>query len=207
MQSKIARGRSPSLAVPVVLLAAAMLALVWAGLGLRYGRHWYRYLFRPKPRGIIIHHSASSGYRDGKLLDASAINEDHAKKGWMIEYKGKTYHIGYHYVVLADGTVQAGRPEEVRGAHTAGHNDYLGICVVGNFSSSSNPRGKMKPSRVTERQLEALAALLRELIQKYDFEVDDIHRHRDFGQTACPGDRFPFDELIDRLSPPRPVRE
>lgn len=192
-----------SLVMPVVLLAAAMLAVAWAGLGSHYGRHWYRFVFRPRPRGIVIHHTASSGYRDGKLLDAAAIDADHQKQGWSIEYKGKTYHIGYHYVILADGTVEAGRPEEVRGAHAAGYNDHLGICLVGNFSSSGNPGGRMRPSRPTEQQLDALVGLLRELMDRYDFDIEDIHPHREFGQTACPGDRFPFDEVLDRLRPGR----
>jgi N-acetylmuramoyl-L-alanine amidase len=190
-----------SIAAPIVLLAAIVLDVAWAGVGSRYGRHWYRFLFRPRPRGIVLHHSASGGYRDGKLLDAAAIDADHEKRGWSIEYRGKTYHIGYHYVILADGTVEAGRPEEVRGAHAAGYNDHLGICLIGNFSSSGNPDGRMQPARPTEQQLDALVGLLQELMDRYDFDVDDIHRHREFGQTACPGDRFPFEEVRDRLRP------
>jgi len=184
---------------PGLLALAAVLTVVWAGLGNRYGHHWYRWLFRHRPAGIIIHHTASDGYRNGKLLDAGMVDADHAGKGWGIEYEGKTYHIAYHYLILADGSVEAGRPEEAPGAHTSGHNNYLGICLVGNFSSSSNPEGAMQPAVPTDAQMRSLIDLIRRLVTKYDFEVDDIHRHRDFCQTSCPGDRFPFDRLIEVL--------
>jgi len=184
---------------PGVLAAAALLTVAWAWAGCRYGPHWYRFLSRTRPRGIIIHHTASSGWRDGKLVDAAAIDRDHALRGFVCPYHGKVYHIGYHYLILADGTVQPGRPEGAPGAHTIGHNDYLGICLVGNFSSLDNPDSKMQPARPTPKQLESLLALIRGLMSKYDFEVTDIHRHRDFWQTECPGDRFPFAQVIEGL--------
>ena len=50
-------------------------------------------------------------------------------------------HIGYHFLILPDGTVERGRPESMWGAHTRDHNDTLGICLVGDFDRRDNPRG------------------------------------------------------------------
>ena len=36
-----------------------------------------------------------------------------------------------HYVILEDGTVEAGRPQYWKGSHARGHNDALGICLIG----------------------------------------------------------------------------
>ncbi|MGQ9732479.1 MAG: peptidoglycan recognition protein family protein [Candidatus Zipacnadales bacterium] len=184
-----------------LLCVAAALVVVWSALGSRLGPHWYRWIFRHRPSGIIIHHTASGGYRNGQLLTAAMIDADHAAKGWSITYKGQEYHIGYHYVIRADGVIEPGRPEEARGAHTLGHNNYLGICLVGNFDSVSNPEGHMQPARPTPKQMQALTWLVRELMHKYDLEVTDIYRHADFSQTSCPGDRFPFQEFLDSLTP------
>jgi hypothetical protein len=200
-----ARTRRLDLLWPGLLLLGAVVAVAWAGIGNRYGRQWYVWLFRHRPAGIIIHHTASDGHRNGKLLDAAMVDADHAGKGWGTEYGGKTYHIAYHYLILADGKVEPGRPEGAPGAHTSGHNSYLGVCLVGNFSSTANPDVAMQPAVPTDAQMASLTALLRELMRKYDFTVEDIHRHRDFCQTSCPGDRFPFDKLIESLKGPQPT--
>lgn len=40
--------------------------------------------------------------------------------------------IGYHLVILLDGSVKEGRPFEEMGAHVRGHNDNsIGICLIG----------------------------------------------------------------------------
>jgi len=187
---------------PALLLLAALAAVGWAGVGNRYGPHWHRWLFRHRPAGIILHHTASDGRRNGTPLDAAMVDADHAGKGWGIEYQGRTYHIAYHYLIRADGKVEPGRPEGAPGAHTLGRNDYLGICLVGNFSSAANRSGQMQPAYPTQAQMEHLTTLLRKLMHKYDFTVEDLHRHRDFAQTSCPGDRFPFRQLVETLREP-----
>jgi len=40
--------------------------------------------------------------------------------------------IGYHWVIRRDGTIEEGRPENIAGAHTRGHNrDSIGVCLIG----------------------------------------------------------------------------
>jgi len=69
------------------------------------------YLNSIDPAGIIIHHSAVPRSLDGAPIDAAVIDRIHKRRGYEIFYWGKFYNIGYHYVILADGTVQKGRPE------------------------------------------------------------------------------------------------
>jgi N-acetylmuramoyl-L-alanine amidase len=167
----------------------------------RYGAEWHRRLFWPRPPGVIIHHSASSGSLGGLEVDAHTIDRWHARRGFGARTADdEAIHIGYHYVILPDGTIQRGRPEWMRGAHTRGHNNWLGVCLVGNFSSAANPRGEMKPDRPTKAQLDALNHLLVTLARRYNLGPEDIRRHRDFAKTACPGDRFPMESVRARLA-------
>lgn len=179
-----------------LLLGLAVGGLAWTWLGVQYGSGWWRQLLPTSPTGIIIHHSASSATADGQEVDVHLIDRWHERRGFGRAGADRIYHVGYHYVILPDGTIQRGRPERMQGAHCEGHNDQLGICLVGNFSSSANPRGQQGPRRPTEAQLVALDHLLERLIQRYGFTPADIHRHRDYARTACPGDGFPFERVV-----------
>lgn len=72
---------------------------------------------------IIVHCSDTLGG------DVESIRRFHTAmppegRGWS--------DIGYHAVIVQDGEIQPGRPEETKGAHCAGHNeDSLGVCLVG----------------------------------------------------------------------------
>ena len=181
------------------LLLAALLTIVVGGLSVHLGPRWPRRVFFRAPVGIVIHHTATAAYVKGRRVDANLISEWHEKRGWSAEYRGEDFHIGYHYVILPDGTVQSGRPEWMRGAHARGHNDFLGICLVGNFDPDSNPDGAQQPDRPTDEQLDALVGLLRDLLTKYRLTSADICRHSDIGATVCPGERFPMEEVIRRV--------
>jgi N-acetylmuramoyl-L-alanine amidase len=150
------------------------------------------------PLGIIIHHSAT-GYR----TTLEAIEAAHKSRGFGVYYWGKTYYIGYHYVIFPDGTVVATRPEHLRGAHARGYNSYIGICLIGNFSSKTNQYGLRRRRRPTLYQLQSLYELCNQLRRRYGFGLSEIRRHSDVNnQTECPGDRFPYRELIAELSNP-----
>lgn len=179
------------------LLAAAVLNLLLAGLCGRLDLSWRR-LVRRHPVGVILHHTATPDIVAGQRVDAAFIGREHAQRGFSVIAEGRVYHIGYHYLILRDGTVQAGRPESVPGSHTLGHNNQIGICLVGNFSSSANPHGEHGSTRPSPEQLAALDKLLKRLIRKYRFRPRDLHRHRDYAPTACPGDRFPFADVKRR---------
>lgn len=149
----------------------------------------------PAPEGILIHHSATPFRLKGRLVDAKKIDEMHRQRGFSIVCDGKTYHIGYHYVILPDGRVQPGRPENCRGAHSGNgyfNSRYLGICLVGDFDSHGRWNGRRSAKEPTQAQIESLVKLCAKLMLKYDIPLRNIRRHRDVSQTYCPGNRFPY---------------
>jgi len=87
--------------------------------------------------------------------------------------------------VRKSGEVFRGRPETAVGAHTTGYNGgSLGVCFEGHFELEDMP----------EAQKRAGAALVAELRERYPGIC--VFRHRELGTTACPGARFPFDEIV-----------
>lgn len=180
--------------LPLIALGAAVLL----GLGTT---STISYRNSIEPAGIIIHHSAIPLSNDEQPTDASRLDEIHRRRGYGIFYWGRYYHIGYHYVILSNGTIQNGRPEHCQGAHASGYNSYIGICLIGDFSAADNPSGERGLQEPTEAQLRALTNLCRQLQQRYNIPAQRILRHNDVNpDTTCPGNRFPYQRLLDDLS-------
>jgi N-acetylmuramoyl-L-alanine amidase len=150
------------------------------------------------PPGIVIHASDSPAKVGKVAINAARLEEIHKKRGFGIEFEGKKYHIGYHYVILPDGTVEKGRPDYAEGSHAPTFNRWLGICLIGQFSSAH--RRKWWPDRPTDAQLTSLLLLCQELMSKYHIPPALVKRHIDVNMTHCPGDRFPYSWLIERLT-------
>lgn len=159
------------------------------------------------PVGIVFHHSSWLPPIEGQALptmprmpsDVGTWQEFHKERGFGAFYWGRIYHLGYHYIILPDGTLKRGRPEHCIGAHTKGFNNYLGIVLVGDFSSRDNPDGKKGLAQPTPQQLKTLVSLCRRLRAHYHFPLSRIFRHSDLERTFCPGDRFPFQEVLNQL--------
>ncbi len=118
---------------------------------------------------IIIHCSATPAGRHVTVADITAW---HRARGFNT--------IGYHYLVLLDGTVAAGRPESVIGAHCLGHNDRsIGVCYVGGLDAHGKPADTRTP-----QQRKALRDLVAELRRR--FPGATVHGHREFAAKACP---------------------
>jgi hypothetical protein len=151
------------------------------------------------PPGILFHHSNTPGIIGGKPMNAARLDAIHAAEhpDWAILYQGRVYHIGYHYVILPNGTVETGRPERCQGAHCPHYNDWIGICLIGAFSTVDNP--DWHPIRPTKQQIGALISLCQRLMSQYHIPPENVRRHRDVRETYCPGGRFPYDEIIARL--------
>ena len=152
------------------------------------------YLIRPS--GIILHHSV--------LVPESAVAEQtldefHSKRGYGVHCFGRKYHVAYHYLVLPDGVIKAGRPERCQGAHSRGYNSFLGIALVGDFSSRVTSRHGKTQLMPTAAQMQALLKLSRELRQRYRIPLHRIMRHSDISNTLCPGDRFVFARFLEEL--------
>lgn len=158
-----------------------------------------------RPSGTVFHHTALPLPPDGSPIDIRVLDDVHKRRGLRAFYWGRFYHVGYHYVILPDGTVQSGRPERCRGAHAVGYNSFVGVCLVGGFNSADNPGGEEGPQEPTPAQVAALLELTTRLRERYDIPPERVIQHRDVSpNTQCPGDRFPFEQLTERLRRLRP---
>lgn len=149
--------------------------------------------------GIVIHHTAVIPGEKKVPRNERDINEYHQARGFEILCFGRVYHVAYHYLIMPNGSVRVGRPERCEGAHAQGYNSYLGISVVGDFSSEDNPTGNKGPARPSAKQIASLIQLCRRLKDRYNIPLQHIVRHSDISSTRCPGDRFPFRSVLDQL--------
>lgn len=112
---------------------------------------------------IAVHCSATI---EGEYFDAKDFDAWHKRKGWS--------GIGYHYVILLDGTIEEGRPIEKVGAHVYGYNrNSIGIVYVGGLDKNKKPKDTRTPE-----QKKAMLELLTELSEKFPGAI--IQGHRDF---------------------------
>ena len=128
---------------------------------------------------IVIHNACTP---EGKYFDIDDIRRWHTSRppegrGWS--------DVGYHYVVLLDGTIQLGRMLNVPGAHVGGHNSKsIGICYIGGMTADMKTP---KDTRTVE-QKSSIAHLLYTL--KRSFNDAEIVGHCDLdpeGKPDCPG--------------------
>ncbi len=121
------------------------------------------------PPEIIIHCSAEP---PGRYTNAETIDRWHRDKGWVA--------IGYNYVITVAGTIEGGRPLGVSAAHTTGHNDSVGICMIGGLDDDWQPSDK----HYTDAQWSALERLVTALHARYPNAR--IAGHNEFAPKACP---------------------
>lgn len=134
---------------------------------------------------ITIHHD-----NNHNLNNPYSIHRYHQSKGWS--------GIGYNYIVYADGDVYKGRGIH-RGAHCSGANGYsLGICISGDFHGAD-------ADTVTAEQMYSSVTLIKWLLDKYP-TIKTIKPHRDMprASTVCPGNKFPYAKLIQRVHEDEP---
>ena len=148
------------------------------------------------PRGVVIHHSAVP-YRIERPEDVDIIAKMHENRGFSILCWGKIYNIGYHYIILHDGTIVQGRPENCQGAHAVGYNSFIGICLIGDFSEADNFSETKGFKNPTEKQLNSLKSLTDRLRDRYGFSVHSILPHNTVEpRTECPGENFPVADFM-----------
>jgi N-acetylmuramoyl-L-alanine amidase len=124
-------------------------------------------------RRIIVHCAATP---EGGHYTAADIDRWHRARGWR--------SIGYHAVVLLDGTIEPGRPVEQPGAHAVGHNhDTLAICYIGGVAAD----GRTPKDTRTERQRAALLQQIRAWMVEHHIPVERVLGHRELDpRKACP---------------------
>ena len=126
---------------------------------------------------ILIHCSATP---EGRAVTAEDIRRWHTAP----KPKGNGWRdIGYHFVILLDGTIQQGSPIELAGAHCTNHNRFsIGVCYIGGLSKN----GKTPKDTRTEAQNAALKQLVQQLQQLYQIPLENIHGHKHYANKACP---------------------
>ncbi len=118
---------------------------------------------------IFIHCSAS---KEGQNFNAKDIDTWHKKRGFN--------SIGYHYVILLDGTIEKGRAVEKVGSHCKGQNTAsIGICYIGGCDEYGNPKDTRN-----DKQKAAMQSLITKLQSEYPKAT--IHGHNEYSNKACP---------------------
>ena len=121
---------------------------------------------------LVIHHSASPLSTTFEDIVKWHTDPKPGGRGWPF--------IGYHWIILADGSIRVGRPMGIRGAHAPPNKGRLGVCCVGN--NTIDGQGWTVDQILSVRQLVASVRLL----------IPDlvVSGHRDVmrpGYTECPG--------------------
>lgn len=137
---------------------------------------------RKLTRRTILHHAEASN------CTAEDIHRWHLNRGWS--------GAGYHFLVRKDGTIYRLRPEDCVGAHAYGSNyDSIGICAEGKYNEETMP----------EAQKQAIIELVRYLENKYN--MNTIQEHKDVCATSCPGNNYPFTEIVNGIAVSGDVEE
>lgn len=111
---------------------------------------------------IVVHCTAT---REGQVVSVPEITRWHKAQGYNT--------IGYHRVILLNGSRASGRVEEAIGSHVRGHNsDSIGIVYVGGLASN----GVTPKDTRTEQQKDALLAELKDLAYRYPGAIITGHR-------------------------------
>lgn len=128
---------------------------------------------------IVIHCSATV---EGKPFNREAIRQMHLARGFS--------DIGYHYVILLDGTIQKGRPDTAVGAHVAGHNsNTIGVCYIGGISKDGKPKDTRTPDQ--KCAMDSLVDTLKGL-----YPGATVRGHRDFSPDKNKDGKITPDEFI-----------
>ncbi len=140
---------------------------------------------------IVLHHTATTS---GSV---ESIHQEHGRR--KDRYGNNWLGIGYHFVIgngsgMADGEISSTFrwKGQIHGAHSGSttHNDIgIGVCLIGNFED--------KPP--SEIQVAAVTRLLVDLSRRYDIHESRIIPHSSVRPTACPGSKFPLQDVLQRV--------
>jgi hypothetical protein len=150
---------------------------------------------RTYPKWVVVHHTAqpnlpddlSQGTRPGALALARRIQDDHMRnRGWSDSGQNFLVTTGGFVLEGRHGTLDAVKAGQcVRSAHAstsagrlAGGNESPGIEIEGTFTTTG-----MGPV-----QWASLVELCAFLCESLKLSPAAIKGHRDFTDTACPGD-------------------
>jgi len=126
---------------------------------------------RQETNYIIIHSSLTKVNK--RKVNVKSLDKIHKQNGWL--------GIGYHFVILRNGTIQTGRDLDHYGAHTRYHNDdSVGVCLIGGLGLDGQPE-----HNYSMQQMDSLESIVKMLLTKYPNAKcvghNDLHE-----DTNCP---------------------
>lgn len=155
------------------------------------------YKARHSTSGIVIHAALTLPEQD---FDVEAVRHWHLERGWI--------DIGYHFVILRDGTLRYGRPVWATGAHVTGHNhNTVSVMLMGGATEKS---GKLlwapdSKDNFTPEQWRTLYPLVWAL--KLVYPTAKVFGHRDYlpegHPKRCPA--FDVSAWVARMFPNEPI--
>ena len=145
-------------------------------------------IYDRRPVKILVHHTATPNARD--TSQSAAFRLVRSIQNFHMDARGWP-DTGQHFTVSRGGFVLEGRhrslefvrvgQKQVEGAHCTGQNAVaLGIENEGTYSAVNPP----------EKLWQRLRELCAYLCGQYGIAPTEIYGHRDFKDTACPGDRL-----------------
>jgi len=136
------------------------------------------------PTEIVIHHTASS-------RDKTTIKDvDNWHKARDFTFSSLGYYIGYHFLILADGTTVQTRRLNETGCHCIPNDGKIGICLTGNFQTE----------QPTSEQIASLSKTIKQIQKAYSIPNSKIKGHRELAKTECPGENLFKWILQNRIS-------
>jgi hypothetical protein len=131
----------------------------------------------PKPKFIMVHHSAVSYDKNGDQFKA---NNNYHKEKWNFK-SSLGFYLAYNYEIAKSGLVRQARQdgEQTVACYQSNMNSgrCIHICLDGNFDLE-----KPMPA-----QIYALRDLLKRLTQKYLIPGGNIVFHNQYAKKTCPG--------------------
>jgi hypothetical protein len=131
-------------------------------------------------RNVVLHNSAT---KDGGAFSFARYHVQ--KNNWP--------GIGYHYVILTDGTIQWCHDLNVISYHVGSSNGHaVGICLVGDFRFGNKP---------TKKQWKSALWLCNDLKNKLALKTEEFKGHQEmpgYSWKVCPG--FSMDQFRSELA-------
>ena len=142
---------------------------------------------------VVVHHTDTPpNFTVRQIADYHVNGERRDAQGNLV--KAQWPGIGYHYVILPDGTINQTNRPETRSYHAGNaNNDSIGVSLIGrfmrrNWNGTPIPVDQQLPA---PPQLDALARLVAWLMKEHGITaVTKIVGHKEVSDTSCPGDQW-----------------
>lgn len=124
---------------------------------------------------VVVHWTAT--YLD-QFLDANDIDRAHKDRGFG--------RIGYHFLILRDGTLQRGRPINEVGAHALRHNSFsIGVAFVGgiNLTAAQGAAYGGYQKVANDSRFASANSLTSTQMQTFDWFMESFFTAYPFGQA------------------------